>query len=81
MARHKAFSGGVFGQHKPLEAIAKPCSCFSAQTKEGVWGSLRPRLYVIGVQKCLLAIGSTPTDLAKVVGIGTGMLGVNVIRT
>ena len=36
MARHKAFSGGVFGQHKPLEAIAKPCSCFSAQTKGGM---------------------------------------------
>ena len=32
-------------------------------------------------QKFLLAIGCTPADLAKVVGIGTGMLGVNVIRT
>ena len=55
MARHKAFSGGVFGQHKPLEAIAKPWSCFSAQTKEGVWGSLRPRLHVKGVQKFALS--------------------------
>ena len=48
---------------------------------KGYGGGSRPCLYVKGVQKFLLVIGSTPTDLAKVVGIGTGMLGVNVIWT
>ena len=52
MGSLKAFAG--YDQRGQLEAVASPSGRVSPLRAEGVWGSLRPRLYVKGVQKFAL---------------------------